>query len=267
MPFRLSQVACCFVICGLLAARTATAIDPPPDTSRWIDSRQAGQFVCRADFALSGYEGLFPQLEQIQADLVRSLGIPAPHEQVELYLLHDQATYRQYLHTRYPQVPDRRALFVKGRGPGQVYAYRSDQLPTDVRHEGTHGLLHASLPTVPLWLDEGLAEFFEVPPERRAYDNPHLSELKWNLRLSGAPHLKPLEMKTDVSEMTAADYRHAWAWVHFMLYGSKDAHAELVRYMADLHAGKPAGQLSHRLERHVPDCEQRLVKHFKNWKR
>ena len=52
---------------------------------------------------------------------------------------------------------------MKGRGPGKVFAYKSKALPVDVRHEGTHGLLHAALPMVPLWLDEGLAEYFEVP--------------------------------------------------------------------------------------------------------
>ncbi|GIT30210.1 MAG: hypothetical protein Ct9H300mP1_22560 [Planctomycetaceae bacterium] len=34
--------------------------------------------------------------------------------------------------------------------------------PEDLRHEFTHGVLHSSLKRVPLWLDEGLAEYFEV---------------------------------------------------------------------------------------------------------
>ena len=42
-----------------------------------------------------------------------------------------------------------------------------DHLRTDLRHELTHALLHGVLKDVPLWLDEGLAGFFELPPDAR----------------------------------------------------------------------------------------------------
>ena len=35
------------------------------------------------------------------------------------------------------------------------------QFEADLRHECTHALLHAALPYVPLWLDEGLASLYE----------------------------------------------------------------------------------------------------------
>lgn len=248
-------------------SRAARSAETAPSSTRWTDSRVAGQFHCQADFSLAGHDRLFKDLAQIQADLIYTLGIKDSAEPVELYLFGDKGGYRSYLKARYPQVPYRRALFVKGRGPGKVYAYRSDELDVDVRHEGTHGLLHASLPMVPLWLDEGLAEFFEAPPDDRAYGNPHLSELKWNLRLGMAPRLRPLEQKRDLGEMSAVDYRYAWAWVHFMLYGPKEAHEELVDFIADIGAGTPPGRLSERLERRLPNSEKRLVEHFKAWKR
>ena len=42
----------------------------------------------------------------------------------------------------------RRALFVQGTDAGRVYAYRTRDLDTDVRHETTHALLHTALPFV-----------------------------------------------------------------------------------------------------------------------
>jgi hypothetical protein len=254
----------CVVHCCASAARTEPHM-PAPER-KWVDDRTAGAFRCHADFPLAPYENLLAEMAGVQDDLVRTLGIQAAREPVELYLFRDKTVYRSYLQSRYPEVPYRRALFVKGKGPGRVYVFKSAELPVDVRHEGTHGLLHASLPMVPLWLDEGLAEFFEVPAHQRAYGNPHLAELKWNLRLGLTPRLASLEQKRDLGEMSAVDYRYAWAWVHFMLYGPREAHEELVAYLRDIQQSSPPGQLSERLERRLPGVEKRLVSHFRNWK-
>jgi hypothetical protein len=229
------------------------------------DQRTAGPFVARADFSLDECSGLLGELNQIQNELVRVLGLPQPRETVELILFRDEARYRALVRQRFPNVPYRRALFIKGSGSGAVYAFRGPELPVDLRHEATHGLLHATLPMVPLWLDEGLAEYFEVQYDERASGNPHQAALKWNLRLGMTPHLAKLEAKRDVAEMSASDYRDAWAWVHFMLHGPSEAHQELVQFLGDIRAGTPPGQLSQRLERRLPGLEKRLVAHFKNW--
>ncbi len=256
-------MACAFCWCAYHASAAAPVAS---QSRRWTDERSAGPFVCHADFPLGTVENLLTEMAGVQNDLVRTLGISPAREPVELFLFRDKAAYRSYLQERFPEVPYRRALFVKGKGRGRVYVFKSNELATDVRHEGTHGLLHASLPMVPLWLDEGLAEFFEVPADQRAFGNPHLAELRWNLRLGLTPHLAALEQKRDLSEMTGVDYRYAWAWVHFMLYGPTEAHEELVAFLGDIQRGTPPGQLSERLERRLPGVEKRLIAHFRNWK-
>jgi len=235
----------------------------------WVDQRQAGPFICRADFSLAGYEGLFSDLAQVQQDLTRSLGVPPSKETAELLLFQNKTTYQAYLQQHYPKAPYRRALYIKGSGPGQVFVHKDilhqKELPIDVRHESTHALLHGSLPMVPLWLDEGLAEYFEVAPDKRVDGNPHLPTVIWNVRLGMMPPLVQLEAKRDVGEMSAADYRYAWAWVHFMMHGPPEAHDELVRFLGDIRAGTPPGRLSERLERRIPHVEKRLAQHFKDW--
>jgi hypothetical protein len=67
--------------------------------------------------------------------------------------------------------------------------------------------------------------------------------------------------------MTGTDYRHAWAWCHFMLHGPPEGRAELVEFLADIRAGTPPGKLSERLELRLPGADKRLVQHFKSWKR
>ena len=164
-------------------------------------------------------------------------------------------------------MPYRRALFVEQGGQQGVYVYRHDELEIDVRHECTHALLHASLPVVPLWLDEGLAEYFEVPPDKRAFDHPHFRSLRWNMRLGMVRDVESLELPKDLSEMGAFEYRFAWAWVHFMLHGPEAAHATLVNYLADVRRGAPTEPFSARVARSMPDAPDRMAQHFKHWRR
>ena len=233
----------------------------------WADQRVAGPFVCRATFRLDDYVGLFDELARLQHELVRVLGIEPTREPIELYLFHDKSTYRRFLRRQFPNVPYRQALFVKNGGPGRVFAHLHREFEIDLRHECTHALLHASLPMVPLWLDEGLAEYFEMPEVERASGHAHLAALRWNMRLGMIPSLESLEAKRSLSEMGGQEYRSSWAWVHYMLHGPSEAHRELVGFLADIGAGTPPGKLSARLEQKIPGAQRQLVQHFKRWKR
>ena len=234
--------------------------------SWWPDERTAGPFLCHADFPLKAHENLLEELARLQRDLVRTLGIAESREPIHLHLFERKATYDSYLRLHFPEVPSRRALFIKERGPGMVFAYRTSEFEIDVRHEGTHALLHADLAMVPLWLDEGLAEYFEVPYDERAFYHPHLRNVKWSVRLGQVPRIERLEQLHTLEQMGPREYGQAWAWVHFMLHGSPIAQEELVRYLADIRAHTPPGQLSERLNRRLPDLNQKFVEHFRQWK-
>lgn len=233
---------------------------------RWPDEREAGPFLCHADFALDDYQHLLGELARLQRDLARTVGVGESHESIHLFLFGRQSTYEAYLQLYFPEVPSRRALYIKERGPGMVFAYKTSDFEVDVRHEGTHALLHADLPMVPLWLDEGLAEYFEVPYDDRAFANPHLAKVKWSVRLGQKISLEKLEQLRELEQMGPGEYRQAWAWVHFILHGSPAAHEELVRYLSDIRAHTPPGQLSERLHRRIPNMEKKFAEHFKQWK-
>jgi hypothetical protein len=231
------------------------------------DTRQVGPFLCRADFSLAEIDGVLNELAQLQADLSRTLAVPGPREPVDLYLFHDKAAYTRCLDHYLPNLPYRKALYVKDRGTGKVFAHRSRDFQTDLRHECTHALLHAALPMVPLWLDEGLAGYFEMAPEKRASGNPHLESIRWSLQWGTGPSLPALEQQTDVAKMGRTQYRDSWAWVHFMLHGPEEAHQELLAFLADIRRGTPPGLLSQRLEKRLPGLQQRFAQHFRQWNR
>jgi hypothetical protein len=231
----------------------------------WVDTRQSGPFICQATFPLKEYEPLLAELQELQPELVRVLGVSPAPVPVYIYLFSDAQSHRRYLEEHYPDVPYRPALFVKEGGLAGVYAYRHDALAVDLRHECTHALLHASLPMVPLWLDEGIAKYFEVPETQRAFEHPYFGWLRWEMRLGMIRTVSDLEQRRDLSEMGASEYRYSWAWVHFMLHGPEAAHTVLVHYLADIRRGQIAGNLSEQLEHAVPNSTEQMVRHFKYW--
>ena len=190
----------------------------------WVDKRTIGPFICQATFPLADCEPILKELPELQRELTRTLGIPPTRKPIGIFLFSNAAQHQAYIEQHFPHVPYRRALFIKEGDQAGVYAYRHPELDVDLRHECTHALLHGVLPIVPLWLDEGLAEYFEVPAAQRAFDHPHYESLRWNMRLGMVRSIESLEQRTDLAEMGAFDYRYSWAWVHFMLHGPKAAH-------------------------------------------
>lgn len=234
--------------------------------AEWPDERTAGPFACHADFSLARHEPLIQELAQLRQDVCQKLSLPESDEPIHLFLFQRRNTFTDYVRHYFPNVPDRRALFIKNRGPGMVFAYYHNEFDIDVRHECTHAVLHASLAMVPLWLDEGLAEYFETRRSERLHGSPHLGTVRLYARLGQVPSMEKLEALSELSQMGNGEYRSSWAWVHFMLHGPEEAHDELVRFLLDIRNLTPPGKLSERLSRRLPNLEQQFLAHFRQTK-
>lgn len=245
------------------AAVSGLEFVPAPGASvRWVEAARVSPFIYRADFRLEQRDQLLAELGELRLDLAQLLALPPSAEMVELYLFRDEAAYRSYLDQRFGDLPRRRALYIKAGGPGMVYAFRGDEFAVDLRHETTHALLHGVLAGLPLWLDEGLAEYFEVPRGARVNGNPHLEETRARLRQFGPPPLAALEAIDDVAAMRRETYVDAWAWVHFLQHGPPAARTEFVAYLSDLQQRRSTAPLGVRLRRRLPQLERQFAAHF-----
>jgi hypothetical protein len=239
-----------------------------PARGEWVDERTVDIFRVRSEFDLSEAEGqaLLAEINQLREEIERLLRVEAERDSIEVNLFADRRSYQKFLAVRVPEGVSRAALYVKGADMGRVYVHKHRNFETDLRHECTHAILHNALPYVPLWLDEGLAEYFEVAGPLRARANPHLKNVRWAARLGWDTSLPRLEEKRELASMNAEDYRDAWAWVHFLLHGPPEARQVLSNYLYDIRIGNPAGQLSERLAGDVPGVESLLSEHFRSWK-
>ena len=245
------------LLTGLLLGQTAAAAD-------WTDTHRAGPFVCRADYRLND-AGFLHRLSGLSQELTELLGKP-PRGLIEIYLFQDRARYESYLKTHFPKVAVRRALYLEAGSGRIVLAYANPRLESDLRHECAHALLHATLEHVPLWLDEGLAVWFEwrqgVGRDVPSPQCPHGEAVRAAAARGEAPSLTALEAQSDYAQLQAADYRAAWAWTDFLLTGPPEARRECLRFLADDAAEQAALPLGRRLEERLGDVGKRYLEHF-----
>lgn len=238
------------------ASRTAAV-------ARWPVEWRVDHFTFHADYDFGEERQQLAALRELQGDLAEALGIRISGEPIHVIMFAERHDYEQYLAHYFPSVPKRRALFIKRRGPGMVFTHQNPQMDVDLRHETTHALLNASLAYVPLWLDEGLAEYFEAPAEQRLENNEHLRSVSWRARLRQIPRLETLEQIDSLAEMGPNHYRDAWSWVHFLLHESGQTRGILQRFLSDIQSGLPPGPLSRRVRAGVSDVEGRYLRHFR----
>lgn len=257
---------------GCQSLRTgALRPDPAPlaeGTPAWPGkhSLRVSQYVFFADFELKKDDPLFAELSDLREQVVRDLQLPTANSAIQVYLFEDRDKYEKFMRARYPDLPNRRAFFVaQARTVGAadeslVFTFWGDRVKQDLRHELTHALLHSVLKDVPLWLDEGLAEYYELPNNTDGVNVKHLEELK---RGPFTPDLARLEQLTQVQQMSPAEYREAWAWVHLMQRGSPPARQVLLTYLQQLRTTPNPGPLHSKLTTAVPQPTEALQSHLR----
>lgn len=220
------------------------------------------QLTVRSDIDIDRDDPLLQELVSLRKEVRSTLHLPAANRPVTVYLFRDESRYMQYMEERHPQLPARRAFFIGTPKELMVYAYWGDKTREDLRHEYTHGVLHASLKTVPLWLDEGLAEYFEVAPEQPVgLNQDHAESLSLAIQNGWRPDIKRLEQIDDVSQMQRADYQEAWAWVHYLLQGTPDGPQLLTEYLQSLNKATHAPSFANRVSTELPKSSERMTLH------
>jgi hypothetical protein len=219
------------------------------------------QLLVHSDVRLPKDHPLIADLAKLRRQIAETLELPIQDQPVTVYLFSDELRYSQYMKTAFPQLPPRRAYFVGTSKELAVYTFWGERIQEDLRHEYTHGVLHATLKEVPLWLDEGLAEYFEVAEEPAGMNRDYTLRLASAVENGWRPDLERLERLAGVEQMQKADYQEAWAWVHFLLHDGPESRTVLLAYLHDLEKSEHPPKLRDRLQAEIPAFEERLLQH------
>lgn len=237
------------VFAALLAGCALSRKAPePPVPASTETSFVREQLIFHSDFDLPRQHRLLDEVTALRVDIAARLGIPASDEPIHVYLFESAESYGDFALKYFPKSAPRRAFFLETDTRLNVYAQWGDNVAEDLRHETTHGYLHAAVRNVPLWLDEGIAEYFEVSRGRQGRNGPHI-ELLAARQTTGewTPDLARLEQLTSAAEMTQQDYAEAWLWVHLLLESTPQRQKLLTTYFAELRRDGIAGPLSVRI--------------------
>lgn len=222
------------------------------------------QLVIHSDFPVSAQHRLVQELVTRRHDMSYLLGLPPDGEPIQVYLFDEAAPFNAFMARNYPQFPQRRAFFVQTDTRLEVYAYWGDRVAEDLRHEVAHGYLHSVAPNIPLWLDEGLAEFFEVPRGQGGLNVAHLETLAARLkRNQWQPNLERMERLDRPFEMTLDDYAECWAWVHFLLEGGPQHRELLRRFLTEVRVEESPRPFRWLLRQELGRPEEALIEHVR----
>lgn len=240
---------------GCASLRVANNTDYPTRSAVRLD-----QLVIHSNFEIPTQHRLLQEVNALRGDVSGILGLPTSDEPIHVYLFENSEQYSAFIHSHYPQFPNRRAFFIESDTRLTVFAQWGENVAVDLRHEVTHGYLHSILQNLPLWLDEGLAEYFEMPRGQHGYHRLNIDALlaaeqqgRWH------PDIRRLEALKSVAEMRRLEYAEAWAWVHLLLE-TEPARRELLRtYLANLRRDGAVEPLSNRLRAASLDNPQLLL--------
>ncbi len=242
------------VVCG--CARWSAAPTLPSRNTMVLE-----QLVVFSDSPLPQHHRLLEELRSQRALVSTKLGLPISDEPIQVYLFPTAEKLDAFMHSRYPDLPTRRAFFVETDTRLTVYAYWGDRVAEDLRHEVAHGYLHGVVPHLPLWLDEGLAEYFEVPRGQSGVNRPHVEQLT-DPAQHWQPDLEKLERLSGTGEMSQSQYAESWAWAHFLLESDPRRAEVLQGYLKSLAHPASSEPVSARLRRLDPHYQERLVEHL-----
>ena len=203
------------------------------------------QLILHTDFVVPKEHPLLDELLALRNTISEELAIPTSEEPIHVYLYESTADYAAQAEKYFPHSTPRRAFFVESNTRLNVYAQWGNSAAEDLRHELTHGYVHATLRNLPLWLDEGIAEYFEVPREQTGRHEAHISLLKQQTQANvWSPDLARLEAIGSPAAMSQQDYAEAWLWTHWLLATTPARREFLQKYIAKLRRDGTASPLS-----------------------
>ncbi|HEX2831973.1 MAG TPA: DUF1570 domain-containing protein [Thermoanaerobaculia bacterium] len=154
-------------------------------------------------------------------------------------------------------------LYVRHEDGGTMFLDAARRVERTAMHELVHDLLRQQEAVPPLWLEEGLAEFFGNATLRNGelYAGDVIGEHTQLLRLQGARPIEELLSQSNASEAAASSrfYAQSWASVqHLMQIGGADT------FFAFLHDVESKMPVADALQKHYRQTTKELFQGSRN---
>lgn len=215
----------------------------------------------------SGYLPLMDELKATLRDMQELLDLPDMRESARIQVFSSDYDLEKAIRKKSKIIPLRRTYFFENISSGEmeILVKYTDYIADDLRHESAHAYLHGICSHLPLWLDEGLAEYFEPSRTTQGYQPRHINRL---MRMMNSSSWKPNLARLDALEhsiqydLTVEEYAHSWIWVHFLINDSPETKRLLQNYLQGLERKETPTPLSEQIRKLYPDCDSRVTSYL-----
>jgi len=234
---------------SLLLSVSALAIEPPRERERWttLAIDELTVYSSADDYTTRG----------IASDLVRLRGALGAVTQLKVrsplptrvYIFGDRRTFEQYSQAAIGRSDNLSGVFHSDRDGNHVLiAGSSKGVDRIVFHELTHYFLRNTVSShVPLWFNEGLAEFYSTFSARNETVDvgmPIAEHLAWLHNEKLIPLKDLFAINHDSKEYNESSrlgvfYAESWALVHYLMIGNPARRDQLGTYVGLIASGKP----------------------------
>jgi hypothetical protein len=243
-------------LCGCTLGRSSV------QNTQKLNSLVREQLIIHYGDATPPHSPLLEELLALRTEVAQTLHLPTSEEPIHVYLHDSPQKYADLAKRYFPQGEPRRAFFLETSSRRNVHAQWGEHAKEDLRHELTHAYIHSGVRNIPLWIDEGLAEYFEVAGDVQKHHAEHekllinaINQEQWT------PDLQRLEQFTASSHMTQIDYAESWLWMHWSL-ATPETRKLLTDYLHDLRQHGTPTPLTHRIREKIPQPHKSLLEYL-----
>jgi Flp pilus assembly protein TadD len=228
----------------IVAAAGLAAVSMPREDEKWLFV-QAGEFRVYSNAADVPTERVAAEFVKMRAAVGKVTGLPVkPALPTRVLVFRDEKSLAPVRDTvLQQQVPGAASVFLSGQNANYVLMRADNETGVDhtVYEELARQLVDNSAPGLPLWLSEGIAEYFSTFTAKGS--DVYVGALVPSLvnALRDAPSLVPMQKLAAAEEIRDLQAQ-SWALVHYLLNGSDQRSAQFPNFLELLRAGKPAGE-------------------------
>lgn len=239
---RFSPHAAAFVIVALVSGLFSAALALPRPKEEWIELRTAN-FTLFSSAGEKDTRRLGTDLERLRdalAQISPGLALNSPYP-TYIFVFKNADSFRPYQRLYNGKPLDSGGYFLSRELANYVAingAQRGDERSI-VYHEYLHYVLRNNYASLPLWLNEGLAEYystFEVGESEARIGKPIPEHVLWLRRNPPIPLTTLFAVDQDSPEYNetsrrGAFYAQSWSLVHYLLSGSPERRRQASEYL------------------------------------
>lgn len=241
------RTALLIAVVSLSTAAIPAVEPPPPDSDGWTRIGM-GQFEILTDMGEQEAYELASTVDRMMTAIGRTtdlrLASPRP---IRVMAFRSSGRFLPFRDALAGPGTDKTGVFATTNFTNYILLDGSKKrLRQMMRHELTHLFMSNSFDTAPLWVNEGLAEFYEtlgVQGDGLLIGSPHPRTVQLLRRERFLPIREILEMTGSAEEFRSGPraeviYAQSWAMIHYLLVARQDGQEQLRDYLALLLEGR-----------------------------